>query len=171
MLNQNQYFLKWRQLELKVNLNVPFTIYRSVVNAIPKNSGKVVLKPHYERLTRYYCQHRKNQFYLLLFFNHHLRPSHYRNPYYTSRIYRKYHPGLSEVNMMFKCKVIHNVLPTRATLHRDGNSESPVCNLCNAEEQTLHYQLINCTVTVDFWNLFQDWWYQKIDNVIHKPYG
>jgi len=39
---------------------------------------------------------------------------------------------------MFQYKVIHNVLPTRATIYRDGIAESPICNLCNAEEQTLH---------------------------------
>ena len=60
--------------------------------------------------------------------------------------------------IMFQYKVIHNVLPTR---YRDGISESPICNLCNMEEQTLHHLLINCTLTVDFWILFQDWWYQK----------
>ena len=53
--------------------------------------------------------------------------------------------------IMFQYKVIHNVLPTRATLYRDGISESPICNLCNTEEQTLHHLLINCTLTVDFW--------------------
>ena len=41
--------------------------------------------------------------------------------------------------IMFQFKVIHNVLPTRATLYRDGILESPICNLCNAKEQTLHH--------------------------------
>ena len=77
---------------------------------------------------------------------------------------------------MFQYKVIHNVLPTRATLNRDGISESPICNLCNTEEQTLHHLLINCTLTVNFWIPFQDWWYQKTHVTItlttsHIPYG
>jgi len=67
----------------------------------------------------------------------------------------------SMLTVMFQYKIIHNVLPTRATLYRDGISENPICNLCNAEEQTLHHLLINCTLTVDFWILFQDWWFQK----------
>ena len=78
--------------------------------------------------------------------------------------------------IMFQYKVIHNVLPTRATLYRNGTSESPICNLCNAEEQTLHHLLINCTLTVDFWILFQEWWYQKTKETItlsisHILYG
>ena len=43
---------------------------------------------------------------------------------------------------MSQYKVIHNVLPTRAKLCRDGISKKPVYNLCNAEEQMLHHQLI-----------------------------
>ena len=78
--------------------------------------------------------------------------------------------------IMFQYKVIHNVLPTRATLHRDGISESPTCNLCNAEEQTLHHLLMNCTLTVDFWIRSQGWWYQKTNETItlstsHILYG
>ena len=77
---------------------------------------------------------------------------------------------------MFQFKVIHNVFPTRATLNRDGISESPICNLCNAKEQTLHHLLINCSLTVDFWTLFQDWWHQKTNETItlstsHILYG
>ena len=49
----------------------------------------------------------------------------------------------AEVKMiMSQYIVIHNVLPTRATLCRDGISEKPVCNLCNAEEIMLHHRLI-----------------------------
>ena len=66
----------------------------------------------------------------------------------------------------FQYKVIHNVLPTRATLYRDGIWESPICNLCKAEEQALHHLLINCTLTIDFWILFQDWWYKKSNETI-----
>jgi len=76
--------------------------------------------------------------------------------------------------IMFQYKVIYNVLPTRATLHRDGISESTICNLCRTEEQTLHPLLIICILTIDFWILFQDWWYIYKDkcnnNVNHKPY-
>ena len=62
--------------------------------------------------------------------------------------------------------MFHNVLPTRATFYRDGISESPLSNLCNAEEQTLHHLLINCTLILDFWTLFQDWWHQKTNEKI-----
>ena len=72
--------------------------------------------------------------------------------------------------------MIYNLLPIRATLYLDGIFKSPICNLCNTEEQTLHHLLINCTLAVDFWILFQDWWYQKPNETItlstsHILYG
>ena len=78
--------------------------------------------------------------------------------------------------IMFQYKVIHNVLPTRATLYRDGISESPLCNLCRTEKQTLHHLLINYMPTIDFWILFQDWWYIETNETItlttsHILYG
>ena len=49
-------------------------------------------------------------------------------------------------------------------------------SLCNIEHQTLHHLLINCTITVEFWTLFQEWWHQKTDETItlsttHILYG
>ncbi len=68
------------------------------------------------------------------------------------------------------------MLPIRATLYRDGLSENPICNLCNVEQQTSHHLLINCTLSVDFWTLFQNWWHQKTNETIklsatHVLYG
>ena len=77
---------------------------------------------------------------------------------------------------MFQYKVIHNVLPTRTTLYRDGLSQNATCNLCNDTEQTQHHLLIHCAVTDRFWTLFQDWWYRKTGEKIplstsHILYG
>ena len=36
ILNQNQDFLKWHEFAIKFHLNVPFTTYYGLVNAIPK---------------------------------------------------------------------------------------------------------------------------------------
>ena len=63
--------------------------------------------------------------------------------------------------IMFQYKVIHNVVPTRATLYRDGLLEKAICNLCNTEEQSLHHMLMSCVVTTGFWTLFQNWWHTK----------
>ena len=80
-----------------------------------------------------------------------------------------------EVKIMCQYKITHNVLATHATFYRDGIPENPICKLCNAEEQSLDH-ILNCTLTVDFWILFQDWWYQKTNETItlatsHTLYG
>ena len=46
--------------------------------------------------------------------------------------------------MMFQYKIIHNILPTQFTLHRDGIAESDVCPLCKNEKQTLYHLFVLC---------------------------
>ena len=43
--------------------------------------------------------------------------------------------------VMFQYKIIHNILPTQFSLHRDGKAESDICPLRKNETQTL-YQLL-----------------------------
>ena len=68
------------------------------------------------------------------------------------------------------------MLPTRATLYRDGLLENAICNLCNTEEQTLPDMVMNCVVTTGFWTLFQNWWHTKTSeniklSISHILYG
>ena len=68
--------------------------------------------------------------------------------------------------IMFQFKVI----PTRATLYRDGISESLVCNLCNAKEKNVAspaYELhCNSRSLYPVSRLIVP----KNNNVIHKQY-
>ena len=169
ILNQNQDFLKWHELATKFNLKVPFTIYYGLVNAIPKN-WKARLKNPIPNVTHDTTVNtlRTSSIYSCPLNTIFVPPTaetkilrHGFTENTIQKVYLMPFAVTNEVKMiMFQHKVIHNVLPTRVTLHRDGISESTICNLCNAEEQTLHQLLINCTQTVDFWILFQDWWYQ-----------
>ena len=45
ILNQNQKFLKWHEFVTKFNLNVPFTTYYGLVNAIPKDWKAILTNP------------------------------------------------------------------------------------------------------------------------------
>ena len=169
ILNQNQDFLKWHELAIKFNLTVPFTIYYGLFNAIPKN-WKAYLKNPIPNVTHDTTVNtlRTSSIYSCPLNTIFVPPTaetkilrHGFTENTIQKVYLMPFAVTNEVKMiMFQHKVIHNVLPTRVTLHRDGISESTICNLCNAEEQTLHQLLINCTHTVDIWILFQDWWYQ-----------
>ena len=185
ILNQNQDFLKWHDFALKFNLNVPFTTYHGLVNAIPKH-WKACLKNPAPIVTNNTTVNtlRTSSIYSSLLNNIFVPPTAetkiLRHGFTEKNIQKVYLMPFAVTNdvkiIMFQYKVIHNVLPTHATLNRDGTSESPICNLCNAEEQTLHHLLINCTLTVDFWILFQEWWYQKTKETItlsisHILYG
>ena len=62
---------------------------------------------------------------------------------------------------MFQSKIIHNILPTQFSLHRDAIAESDICPLCKNERQTLYHLFVLCTEVHSFWNTFQDWWLQN----------
>ena len=163
ILNQNQDFL------------VPFTIYYGLVNAIPKN-WKACLKNPTPNVTHDTTVNtlRTSSIYSSLLNIIFVPPTaetkilrHGFTENTTQKVYLMPFAVTNEIKIiMFQYKAIHNVLPTRGTLYRDAIAESPMCNLCNAEEKTLHHLLKNCTLTVDFWILFQDWWYQKTNETI-----
>ena len=185
ILSQNQSFLKWHEFAMKFNLNVPFTTYYGLVNAIPKNWKANLTNPIPNVTHETSADNlRTSSIYSSLLNTVFVPPTAetkiLRHGFTENTIKKVYLMPFKVTNevkiIMFQYKVIHNVLPTRATLYRDGISESPLCNLCNTEEQTLHHLLINCTLIHNFWILFQDWWHQKTNETItlstsHILYG
>ena len=67
---------------------------------------------------------------------------------------------------MFQYKIIHNILPTQASLFRSNLAENDVCTLCNLESQSLSHMLFSCTVSSSLWNLFTRWWQKTFGNHI-----
>jgi len=79
-INQNNDFLKWHEFTLKFNLNVPFTTYYGLVNAIPRywkaNLKNPIQSAKYHTTVSTLIN---NQHYLLLALKSHFRSSHSRN--------------------------------------------------------------------------------------------
>ena len=139
-------------------MNVPFTKYYCLVNAIPKHwkvkltNPTATTKPSasYNTLTTSY-------FYSCLLkgvFNPPTAESKILRRGFTEstiqKVYLMSFTVTKEVKIMFQYKVIHSILPTRTILYRDDLTEDATCNLCNATEQTLTYLLINCVTIAEF---------------------
>ena len=159
ILNENQDFLKWHEFAIKLNLNVPFTTYYGLVNAIPKKWKANLRNPipndtHDTTVNSLKTSSIYSSLLNTVFVPPTAETTILRHGFTESTIQNVYLMPFKVTNevkiIMFQYKVIHNVLPTRDTLYRDRISESPLCNLCNTEEQTLHHLLINCTLTIDF---------------------
>ena len=160
---------------MKFNLNVPFTTYYGLVNAIPKKWKANLRNPipnvsHDTTVNSLKTSSIYSSLSNTVFVPPTAETKILRHGFTESTVQNVYLMPFKVTNevkiIMFQYKVIHNTLPTGATLYRDRVSESPLCNLCNTEEQMLHHLLINCILTVDFWILFQDWWYQKTNETI-----
>ena len=138
LLNQNQDFLKWHELAITFDLKVPFTTYFGLLNAIPKN-WKAKLKNPILNVTHDTTVNtrRTSSIYSSLLNTIFVPPTvetkillHGFTENTIQKVYLMPFAVTNEVKViMFQYKVIHNVLPTRATLYRDGISESPICNL------------------------------------------
>lgn len=147
-------------------MNVPFTKYYGLVNAITKHCKVKLTNPtpttkpsaSYNTLTTSY-------FYSCLLkgvFNPATAESkilrHGITESTIQKVYLMTFTVTKEVKIItFQYKVIHNVLPTCTTLYRNGLIEDATCNLCNAMEHTLTHLLINCVTKAESWTSFQDW--------------
>ena len=49
--------------------------------------------------------------------------------------------------IIFQFKIIHNILPTQSSLFRAGIKDSDICPLCNYESQSLLHMLFTCNIS------------------------
>ena len=181
LLNGQNGFLNWQEFRSKFNLNVPFTQYYGLINAIPvkwktnlenpvpAQAVENTVSPDPLTTRSIYSALIKTVFVPPTAKNGIL--SHGFTSSSIQNVYLLPFTITNEVKTItFQYKVIHNVLPTRATLFRDGVFDSATCNFCDDKEQTLNHLLIDCASTVSFWTSFLVWWNTKAnENLIFTP--
>ena len=67
---------------------------------------------------------------------------------------------------IFQFKIVHHILPTNTTLHRDSLRENDKCHLCK-ERETLTRLFVTCPVVQIFWSCFVNWWNTKNQDEIN----
>ena len=55
----------------------------------------------------------------------------------------------------FQCRLLHRLLPTQRYLFYCKIVDSPICNFCEKDEQTIEHMLYDCTFVTRFWNELQ----------------
>lgn len=55
----------------------------------------------------------------------------------------------------FQSRLLHRILPTEKYLHKCKIKETPICNLCNSEIQTLNHLFWDCHQVQKFWKTCQ----------------
>ena len=63
-------------------------------------------------------------------------------------------------------EIVHHILPTNATLHRDSLRENDRCHLCK-ERETLTHLFVTCPIVQIFWSCFVNWWNSKSQDEIN----
>lgn len=70
----------------------------------------------------------------------------------------------------FQFRLLHRVIFTNHTLYRWGIVESPRCDFCEIESETIEHLFLTCTVTKRFWEMFQAWYECLTDTEIELPH-
>ena len=175
LLDVDFTFLSLDKFQRKFHLQVPFTTYYGLINAIPSswrrklkstnsstssgNSSQesspknITTHSAYAAILDHFFQAPTAETRILRYgFSKESLTNVYKLPFLITR----------EVNLqMFQYKIIHNILPTRCSLFRAKLSESDTCRLCYALPETLPHMLFQCTVISTFWHAFQNWWFEK----------
>ena len=60
--------------------------------------------------------------------------------------------------LMFQYKIIHNILFTKAVLHKMRKVEDPFCPYCSNVEQTVTHLFVSCPIAFSFWSDFTGWY-------------
>ena len=130
ILNQQGVFLDLHEFGRKFHMNVPFTKYHGLVNAIPKHwkvkltnstsSTKPITSPNTLTTSYIYSCLLKGVFNPPTAENKNLRHG-FTESTIQKEVYLMPFTVTKGVKItIFQYKVIHNVLPTRTTLYRDG---------------------------------------------------
>ena len=175
LLNDHGKFYVFDEFKTKYNLDAPFTVFYGLIKAIPsawksklKRSGQINNIKHTDNQvlsTRsIYSTILKRTFVQPTSQSKILRHNFTENN--VHKVYQLPFTITKEVKIimspvMLQYKIIHNVLPTQMSLHRDGISDSDLCPFCKSEKQTLNHLFVNCIKATSFWKTFQDWWYEK----------
>ena len=70
----------------------------------------------------------------------------------------------------FQFKIMHNIIPTNLSLHKMNIKESPHCEHCLFQIETLVHMLLECSVVEPFWKDVITWWNIKRSDNIYLSY-
>ena len=167
LLAEDLNFLSLTELKAKLNLEVPFTTFYGILQAIPK-IWKVKLRNTVSSKVQSLSLPSTKIAYSILLSKSYLIPtgeSKILNYGFTKEniqnVYMLPFRILHEPKLIiFQFKIIHNILPTQSSLFRAGIKDSDSCPLCSYESQSLLHMLFTCNISYTFWNLFTRWWHK-----------
>ena len=174
LLAEDLNCLSLTDIKAKLNLEVPFTTFFGILQAIPKK-WKVTFRNTVSSKVQSLSLPSTEIAYSTLLSKSYLIPtgeSKILNYGFTKENIQNFYMLpfriLHEPKLIiFQFKIIHNILPTQSSLFRAGIKDSDICPLCNYESQSLLHMLFTCNISCTFWNLFTQWWHKTFQDHIN----
>ena len=70
----------------------------------------------------------------------------------------------------FQFKIIHNILPTNLSPYKINIKETPQCDQCLFQNETLVHMFLECAEVEPFWKDVITWWTTKCSDNINPSY-
>ena len=167
LLNETGNFLSYGEFLLKFpNIRTNFLLFEGIIKAIRSycQKHKIVLSDHYKLFDNkiWYCIQKGSKCIQNIINKNNVTPTAVRkwDNMFEDLEWKKIFPFCHKITQeaqlkWFQTRLLHRLLPTQKYLYLCKLVDSPDCNFCEQEEQTISHMLYDCTVIFQFWTDFQ----------------
>ena len=168
LLNETGHFLSYVDFLYKFpNVNTNFLLFEGIIKTIRLYCRKhnIVLTYQYMHFDSkvWFCIKKGSKFVQNIINKNNAAPTAIRkwNNMFENlewkKIFSLCHKVTQEAQLKwFQTRLLHRLLPTQKYLHLCKLVDSPVCNFCNQEIQTISHMLYDCTSICQFWTDIQE---------------
>ena len=167
LLNETGNFLNYEEFSVKFpNVRTIFLLFEGIIKAIKSYCQKnnILLtdeyNPFYNKV--WFCIRKGNKVVQNILNENNSTPTATRkwNEIFENVDWKKVfihcHKTTQDTQLRwFQTRLLHRLLPTQKFLHLCKLVDSPICNFCKEEEQSISHMLFECPIICKFWTDFQ----------------
>ena len=178
LLDEDNNVLSLQDINMKFNINMPFTIYYSIVGQVKQilkeceitqplrpvipNFLNIILSNRKGCKSIYKYLNKKN----LPKPNHQLKWENILNLSVNQNWWNKHYPIVFKITKdsklhWFQYRINYRILATNSYLHKIGYTDSDLCTFCQNERETIYHIFWGCTHVQTLWREFSRWISEK----------
>ena len=177
VIDENNNFLSFESLKRKYAIDINFVNYYRIISVIPRQWKQALKQARNETCNQSKTWYEDPSSFTTQKIYRHIKfkfaaPSSQNlliqrgiatedlNSIYLSLSYQS-------TTETFQIKILHNILPTNATLCKMKIKDSDLCPYCTSEKRALSHLFIECKLVCNFWKRFKIWWKENTNERVH----
>ena len=181
VIDENNNFLLFESLKRKHTIDINFVNYYGIISAIPRQWKQALKQTRNETCNQSKTWYEDPSLFTTQKIYRHIikfkfAASSSQNLLIQrgiatedlNSIYLLPYQSTTETKLIaFQIKILHNILPTNATLCKMKIKDSDLCPYCTSEKHTLSHLFIECKLVCNFWKRFKIWWKENTNERVH----